>query len=189
MQVARRCTAAHTLPSAGGQDLYVWDGFNDADTNGNMVYFPRKFSDTPRMDGAITKAELPPYLIVLAENLDNVPARGRGQIHNLGSLEYHEFEAGDVPNGYMDEIASNKHHSHEIGFTPEMAIVDAMRRLDESNTVTDDRNANFLLGSYLVPGRFIPHLRWMADDNCAVLGATPTHAKDSHFGARVAVAL
>ena len=166
---------------ADSNEMWTWPGLLNADVNEMLLYFPNNFSDTPRADGAKSKRELPPFQFLLTEDFVNLPRRG----NMLG--ERHHFIAGQTPREYLYSMLWNGHHEGERGFTPEAAAVDFMRRLSETNTVTDDKTVSYLLGSYLYAGRFIPHSKWMRETARAVLGANEVNCLERHYGARTAV--
>jgi hypothetical protein len=175
---------------AENKQIKVWTGFNGADKNSTLTYFPTKFLEMSKLEGAVSKRQIPAFMIVLAENNPNVSMRGNGRSFGFDRHdERREFETDGTPDDYMYAMAHNKQHAHEFGFTPEIAIVDAIRRLEETNSVTDDKTENMLLGSFLVSGRMIPTLRWSADDKRAVLGAIEMNIHEPRLGARVAVSI
>ncbi len=178
-----------TKPPADGHDVWVWETLKEADEKSNLFYFPQEFSEDPKTDGGVTKAELPPFRIVLVEDSANIAFPGEGKSSGQGRSERRkQFETNMTPEESIETMLWNKHYDGESGFTPEIAIIDAITRLEETQTVTDDASVGYHLGSYLMPEKLVTYLRWDEDESRAVLSANDM-TREYNFGPRTAVVI
>jgi hypothetical protein len=157
-------------PADDLKDVWVYNAFERADENGLLLYYPRQFSQTPHIDGAVEKKKLQPFCILMVRDAANTPRKDLR-----------------TPCELLSQTASLSHNRGESGYTPEIAIVDALTRLHEKNMVTDDKSASWLLGSYLSAGRFVPIMGWNRDQKRGIIGAQEPATRDTGIGARTAV--
>jgi hypothetical protein len=177
-------------PAYNGAEVWAWDSLREADEKNLLKYFPSRFSENPDDDGAVTKAGLAPFRIVLVEDLANIPLQGKGRAVGGDKNEMRrQFETNRTPDEYIEAMLWNRHHEGESGFTPEIGIVDAITRLEEGQGLTDDRTATYHLGTYLMPDRFVTYSHWDDSRSRAVIGANEPTSHDCNFGARSAVVI
>ncbi len=171
---------------------WLWDGLVEAEKKLELLYFPCAFADDLTRSGGVTKDKLAPWRVVLVEDMANIPFRGEGKKCGRSWREQRrQLEAGSTPEEYLNTIQFHAHHEGESGFTPEIAIVDALTRFEKEGAVTDDRSVTVCLGTYLPfsDQPFVPYSHWDSEKERAVIGANEARNRHHHFGTRTAVAI
>ena len=85
------------------QPVWKWDGYNNADIEGKLVYYPKEFSKGKHQGK--TKQEIlnqtkQGFHIILIEDLPNIPREGKGKtVKNRKQLE-----ANKTPNEYLKTL-------------------------------------------------------------------------------------
>jgi hypothetical protein len=138
-----------------GEPLWPWEGYNNSDINGEMVYFPKEFSEN---HGGKTKKEI----------LDNNPEGGWNiwfLIDNPNLCKEEEkggrerVRSGLSPKEYL-ELLKNEMYQYESGITPETDIIYAITHLKETGEIINDFQGNgkasYQLASYFKSSRFVP---------------------------------
>lgn len=187
--------------------LWVWDPYKDADTNGTLVYDPKKFSST---HGGKTKAELLAdgqhgFTIQLVEDLPNIPRQGQGTTHGRPGQERAQLDTGGTsiqhyiapgkripsPQEYLQALQQDPQYQHEHGMTPEEQILYALTHLEETNQVVDNYqghgSVSYQLGAYFPASGRVPHAYWNRGGRRAELGGSDPDYRDGDCGVRSAV--
>lgn len=168
--------------------VWVWDQYQQADTNGNLLYYPQEFSATHQ---GKTKQELidagEGWHILLIEELPNIPRATKGI--TIGGRP--QLEANQTPTQYLTSLKTNPAYAHEQGWTSEDWLVYARQRLEETNEVTDDYQGNgslaYLLGGYFPSTGDLPCAYWSRVNSQAILGRADPGNRVDYYGARAAV--
>jgi hypothetical protein len=170
------------------QPLWKWDGYNNADGEGKLVYDPKEFSQN---HGGKTKIEIltesgQGWNIWLLEDMPNIPRENKGE--EIG--ERKQIEANKTPNEYL-KITGTGVYEDESGITPEVDIMCAITQLEETNQVSNDYagngSASYQLGAYFVSDGYVPYSYWNLDTRQADLSRYDPSNQDSDSGARFGV--
>jgi len=188
-----------TLRSSNGTKLelhapkpvWMWDAYEDADTNGSLAYSPERFD--AKNHGGKTKKEIieasqfPGWQVLLLENMRDIPCQGKGQV--MGGRT--QIEANHTPHEYL-KLLRAEGYALEQGLTPEAWQTMFLARLAETDgEVLDDSGMGcYCTGVCLlssnsycgVPLAFWDHDRGRAD----VAGGGPG-SRDPAIGSRVSV--
>ena len=117
------------------QPVYVWDRYKNADVSGNLVYFPKEFSENHQ---GKTKQDILKkqggWNVLLIEDLPNIPRAGKGK--ELKGRK--QLEAGLSPQDYLKLLQTSPQYKNETGMTPEEQIAYAMLHLEQTNQVIDN---------------------------------------------------
>jgi len=118
------------------QLVWTWAKYNNADINGELIYFPKEFSKENHKGK--TKQEIikerDGFSVMFIEDLANIPRQGKGkEIKGRKQLE-----AGLTPNKYLEILKTNPIYQNETGMTPEEQIIYAIKHLEQTNQVIDD---------------------------------------------------
>ncbi len=188
------------------QPIYVWGQYENADENGNLVYFPKQF-DQQNHQGK-TKQEIlknqlifQGYLISFQERDINIPREGqakekggRTQIDTKGtSIKNHIEQGKDIPSPeeYLEAIQKEQTYQGETGITPEEWLIRFITHLEKTNQIMDDYQGNgsasYNLAGYFPASGFVSHAVWSRDDPQACLGGNDVRLRGSVDGARFAV--
>lgn len=167
--------------------VWVWEEYQDADTSGGLVYFPKEFSShhQGRTKQEILK-EQGGFNILFIEDLPNIPRKNKGKkVSNRKQLE-----ANQTPKRYL-ELLTDPQYRNESGMTPEEQIIYAIQYLEETNQVIDDYqgkgSASYQLGAYFPASGFVPCAYWRRDRRQAGLGGNEPGGSNPVTGARAAV--
>ena len=194
------------LNSAG--PLWVWDGYNGADINGKLVYYPKEFSADNH--GAKTKGYLladqqQGFTIRLLEDMPNIPRQGQGktvgssehqraQLDTAGTSIKGQIEPGQTipnPREYLKALQTEKQYQHEQGMTPEEHLMYALTHLEETDQVIDDYQGNgsvsYQLGAYFPASEGVPGSCWYRDGHRAYLSRGGSGLRSGVCGVRSAV--
>ncbi|MFA6428135.1 MAG: hypothetical protein WCW02_01135 [Candidatus Buchananbacteria bacterium] len=112
-----------------------WAGFVEAETTGDLVYFPQAYSKTTHQGK--TKQELlsnQAWQVLLLEDLPDLPPEGQGKIID----HRQQPEANQSPNNYLKQLQTNPQYKGEQGLTPESWITYALGHLEQTNQVIDN---------------------------------------------------
>ena len=177
------------------QPVWKWDGYDNADVEGKIVYYPKEFSQNHQ---GKTKKELLKeqggWNIILIEDLPNIPREGKGKTigspsTSLGARK--QFEANKTPVEYLKTIQTAKQYQNEQGMTPEDQITYAITHLEETNQVIDDYSGkgsvSYQLGAYFATSGDVPDAFWHRDGRLALLGRFVAGYSYSFDGARSVV--
>ena len=162
------------------QPLYDWDGYDEADINGKLVYQPKEFSKNHK---GKTKQEIlkeqekesttPGWHIILIEDMPDIPRENKGK--TIGGRK--QFEANDTPNNYLKTLRDSKKdnpYQGEEGMTPEDQLMYAITHLEETDQVIDDYQGNgsisYQVGAYFPASGVVPSACWDRGNRRAVLG-------------------
>jgi len=174
--------------------LWVWEQYQKADTEGQMVYYPTSFD--PKSHGGISKQELVSktlktpfsgWQVRLIEDLPNLPRAGAGQ--TVGGRK--QIEANQTPREYLRQPQDVEEYKNEDGITPEEELALATLHLKETNQVLDDYQGKgklcYCTGAYLPASGDVPYFYFNRDSQRASLdGSFPDYRFDS-FSARRSV--
>jgi len=170
------------------EPVWAWDGYEQADINGNLVYEPKKFDNDHE---GKTKQEIinqsNPWKIKLIEDMPDLPAFGDGKM--IGGRSQHE--ANFTPNHYLNTPNMNTVYEGEKGFDPETWLTYAITNLEEKNQQIDDWQGQgkscFLVGAYFPGSGDVPLARWYRGDRQAYLGGRVPSYSSSDVGCRSSV--
>ena len=172
------------------EPVWAWEQYKEADTKGELVYFPKEFSKNPQ---GKTKKELikeqGAWNVLLIEDLPNIPREDKGKtIKNRKQLE-----ANQTPNEYLKTLQQDKQYKAEQGMTPEDQLFYAILYLEQTNQVIDDYQGNgslsFQLGAYFLASGDVPLSYWYRGVRQAFLGGYVPGYRSDVCGARLGVRL
>lgn len=173
------------------QPLYTWDGWQNADQNGQAVYYPTQFDTTNH--GGKTKTELleqlqqspfPGYNLLLLPKASAIPQQWKpGQRANLAP--------GQSARDYVQALQTTPDYAHETGLTLEDWLTLALAHLEATNQVLDDYQGDgkysFLLGSYHPSSDDVGYAYWSRGNRRAFLSGGDPGNRYSNDGLRPAV--
>ncbi|MBU3942956.1 hypothetical protein KKA24_03165, partial [Patescibacteria group bacterium] len=173
------------------EPVWAWEGYNNADISGKLVYFPNEFSKENHQGK--TKQEILSvkggWNVIFIEDLPNIPKKDRGkEIKNRKQLE-----VGQSPNQYLKTLKTNPIYKNETGMTPEEQIIYAIKHLKQTNQVIDDYSgkgsASYQLGAFFPADVDVPFAHWSRDFRRVGLGgyAPERSGSGSGHGVRGAV--
>lgn len=183
------------------QPVWVWDKYQNADTDGELVYFPEEFSENHngKTKEQILSQTKSGFNILLIEDLPNIP-RGleeddNGNITNYGEVEEKggrkQIAAGGKPKNYLKRFKTDPQYQNETGMTPEEQIICAIKHLEEKNQVIDDwqgkGSLSYQLGAYFTADGYVPGAVWYRDGGRADVGRRDPGNSYSGNGVRAAV--
>lgn len=185
------------------QPVGMWSGYQQADAEGKLVYYPKEFSE---QHGGKTKAEVikeqSGWSILLIEDLPNIPREGqaktiggRPQLDTVGSSMRSYMSAGETvpsPSEYLAALQDDQNvYRFEEGMTPEGQLMYALKQLEETNQVVDDYQGNgrvsYQIASYFPASGYVPYFCWVRGDRRADLGGFGPDRRFGHCGVRSAV--
>jgi len=174
----------HTLKATNGdvlkldenQSVWVWDKYNNADTNNELIYYPKEFSKTNHQ-GHTKQAllnspsdNLAGWHVLLIEDLPDLPAETKGETIN----QRKQLEANQTPKQYLETLQTDPQYQHEQGLTPEDWLIYAISQLEEKNQVIDDWQGQgkicYNLGAYFPFSGAVPGGYWSRGHRQASLG-------------------
>lgn len=180
--------------------VWVWDGYQDADVNGELVYDPKEFGQN---HGGKTKTHIlgdpaaaqgklsPAWRVLMIEADPNIPRAGRGNL--VGGRP--RIETDKTPNEYLEAIGRGE-YQNESGTTPEEWLMQAITVLGERNQVIDDWRGNggvaYNTGGYFPTKTVgasgdVPNACWDRDDLGAYLSRFAPAVRSGSVGARSVV--
>ena len=162
------------------REVSVWDEYQDADTNGKLVYAPQEFS--PQHRGLAKSALTSGWRVLLTEDLQNLPREGQGATR--GGRK--QLETNKTPNEYLT-LLQTEQYKGERGYDPETYMIDAITRLEETNTVTDDDTYSYLTGVYFLSAGYVPGAFWLRGSRRASLDGYGPGYRYGYRGVRVSV--
>lgn len=171
------------------QPLYHWDGYDNADINGKMVYFPEKFDKDPQKHKGKTKEQIiqetkQGFQIILREKNLNIPRAGKRE--TIGGRK--QPEANQTPNEYLNNFKNNPTYEHEEGQTPEDWLTVFLTHLEKNNQAIDDCQGNgsiaYNLGTWFPADSFVSDASWNRGDRRVSLFRSVPRFRDGVFGAR-----
>ena len=169
--------------------LYFWDGYNNADINGEMVYFPLSFDKDPEKHRGKTKDQIiketkQGFQIILREKNLNIPRAGKGE--TIGGRK--QIEASQTPHEYLKKIQTEEGYINEEGQTPEDWLTIFLTHLEKHNQVIDDYQGNGSLayntGAWFPVRGSVSYARWGRGSRRAGLDCGGPGAQGGGCGAR-----
>jgi hypothetical protein len=168
--------------------IYIWEGYQNADILGELVYEPQEFS--PKHQGKTKKEflqERGPWLIIMVEDLPDLPAEHKGK-----TIEGRkQLEANKSAVEYLKILQKNPQYQGERGFNPEMELTLWLTTLHTENQVVDDwqgqGKASYLTGSYFKRSGMVPSVYWDRGNRQAGVGRDRPGYHDSNGSARTRV--
>lgn len=177
-----------------GTPLWTWDAYQNADSEGKIVYYPKQFDQ--KNHGGITKQELvkgtlntsfPGWQVRLVEDLPNLPGQGQGK--TIGGRK--QVEANQTPMEYLKQSQTQKEYINEEGATPEEWLALATLHLKETNQVLDDYQGkgklSYLTGAYFPASGSVPGAYWDRNDRRAGLSGGDPGGRDEDYSVRRSV--
>jgi hypothetical protein len=114
------------------QPLWKWEGYNNADVTGELVYNPKEFSKNHKGQ---TKQEILAkqggWQVLFIEDMPNIPRDnpktkgGRTQIDTSGSsIKKYVKRGGNIPSPaeYLNALGKESAYNSESGMTPEAQL-------------------------------------------------------------------
>jgi len=187
-----KATDGTSLQLDESEPLWVWDGYNDADANGNLIYYPKEFSQDNHQGQTkqeLLDSETPSggWQLLLIEDLPNLPAKGKGQ--TIGGRQ--QLTANQAPKEYLNKLKTESSYQDEQGLTPEAWLTIAAAYLEENNQVIDDwqgqGKACWNLGAYFPSSGSVSLGDWWRRDRQADLYRDDAGYRSSSRGARSSV--
>ena len=170
-----------TGPPYEGEEVRVWEEYENADSNGKLIYTPKEFS---RNHGGIVKGDIPEgWTVILTEDLLNLPQEGKGETKG----GRHQLETNKTPIEYLKLLQTTPPYKGEVGYTPETYIIDAITRLEECNQTTDDLTYSYLTGAYFFSAGRVPWSYFYRGARRAHLGGGVPGVRRGDGGVRVSV--
>jgi hypothetical protein len=174
------------------QPLWVWDKYQNADTDGTLVYFSKQFDQTNHQGR--TKQEIlqiqtafPGYLVTLQEVNPNIPRENQGQTKNNRK----QLETNKTPSEYLQKLQTDPQYQKESGATPEEWLMRFLTHLEKTNQVVDDYQGNgsaaYNLAGYFPASGSVSSAFWCRVYRQAYLGGLGASNQYSYYGARSAV--
>ena len=169
------------------QPIYQWDGYENADTEGKLVYYPESFDENNHQGK--TKREIlretqKGFIVTLQEKNPNIPKKD-DKLEIIGGRE--RLRANKTSNKYLKLIQTEKQYQNEQGRIPEEWITKFLTTLEKHNQVIDDYKGNgkvsFQLGAYFLSFDFVPNCCWFRDDRQANLNRGDPRNQDEDYGA------
>ncbi len=161
------------------EPVWVWDGYQEADTTGKLIYFPKEFSANHQ--GSTKKEFLEQrqqgWEVILLEDMPNIPKEGEGKTHGgrtqldtKGSSIKPFIASGTTtpsPKEYLKALQEDPQYQHEQGLLPEDWLIYALTMLEEQNQIIDDYSGNgkvsYNLGAYFPTSDGVPRAYWSRD--------------------------
>jgi len=170
------------------EPVWAWEKYQGADISGELVYFPKEFSQNHK---GKTKQDILKekggFSILLIENLPNIPRKDKGK--DIRGRK--QLEAGKTPNQYLETLKTNPDCENETGMTPEEQIIYAIKHLEQTNQVIDDYfgkgSASYQLGTFFAADGYVPYAGWDRYARRAGLDGYDAEVSDSGDGVRGAV--
>ena len=146
--------------------LYQWDGYNKADPDGKIVYYPEEFSDNHHGKTKIEMLEqaedkmFKGYNIILRERNLNIPREGQGE--TKGGRK--QLETNKKIREYLEILKTKKEYEGEVGLTPEDRLTIFLTHLEKTDEVIDDYSGSgsisYQVGAYFPPDGDVPLSSW-----------------------------
>ena len=168
------------------QPLYKWEGYENADTEGKLVYYPQEFTKDNHQGK--TKREIlaetqKGFIVILQEKNPNIPKENQGEIINGRK----RLEANKTSNDYLKLLQTEEQYQNEQGKTPEEWITKFLTTLEKHNQVIDDYQGNgrasFQLGAYFSSSDLVPFCDWYRDNRRANLYRSYPRFQNGNSGA------
>ncbi len=174
------------------QPLWIWDKYQNADINKELVYFPKQFDQTNHQGQ--TKQEIlkiptvfPGYLITLQEKNPNIPRENQGKTQKGRK----QIEANKTPKEYLQKLQIDQIYQKESGTTPEEWLTKFLTHLEKTDQVIDDYIGNgsaaYNLAGYFPASGDVSRAFWCRGGRRAFLRGSDAEHRLSHVGARSAV--
>ena len=182
--------------------LWKWDGYNNADATGELVYNPKEFSKNHK---GKTKQEILEkqggWQVLLIEDMSNIPREGgaktkggRTQIDTGGSSIKKYIKRGEnipSPAEYLKALNKEPAYNGESGMTPEEQLTYAILHLEETDQVIDDYRGNgsisYQIGAYFPSSGNAPNAYWNRDNRQANVDRNNPDNRNDNCGVRPAV--
>ncbi|MFZ2192882.1 MAG: hypothetical protein WAV31_01445 [Candidatus Moraniibacteriota bacterium] len=149
-----------------------WEGYDNADTEGTIVYYPKKFirdNHQGKTKKEILKESKKGFIITLNEKNPNIPRGNHGEV--ISGRE--RLEANISPDDYLMFLRTGRAYQNEQGQTPEEWITKFLTTLEKHNQVIDDYQGNskasFQLGGFFPLSVAVPSTSWHQDNHQAFL--------------------
>lgn len=173
------------------QPIRNWDGYDNADKEGKIVYYPKEFSKDNHQGKTkeqLLKGELSSgWNIIFTEDMPNIPRAGKGE--EIKGRK--QLEANKTPDEYLEKIKTDAAHQNEQGMTPEDQLTYAITHIEKTNQVIDDYQGNgsasYQFGAYFPASGDVPYAYWYRVYRQAYLFGSDPDRRDSDVGARSAV--
>jgi hypothetical protein len=172
--------------------FYVWEKYNNADRNNEIVYFPKEY--TANHQGQ-TKTEIlsqssvtPGWQVQLTETNFDIPRAGQGT--TIGDRP--QLEAGQKASDYLSKQQEGESpYQDEIFYTPEAYLTKLIISLKTTGRVIDDYqvagSVRYLGAAYFPVTGFVANGYWNRVYRRAHLGRVDPDDPFSHYGGGSAV--
>ena len=172
--------------------ISLWDKYQDADTDGSLVYLTKDFDKDPTKHQGKTKKELLKtngafHILMLETNLV-IPREHKG--HTQGGRKQFEADNGNAKE-YLERLLTDLQYNGEQGLTPEAWMTLFLLQLEMTDEVIDDYlgdgSFNYNLGGYFPASGNVSCGYWNRDDRLVIVDGLGPSDRFSYFGARPAV--
>jgi len=158
--------------------VYQWEGYEKADTEEKLVYYPKEFSKENHQGQTkrdiLNKAN-EGFIITLQEKSPNIPGED-DKPEIIGGRE--RLRANKTPDEYLKLLQTEEQYQNEQGQTPEEWITKFLTTLKKHNQAIDDYEGNskasFQLGAYFSSSDVVPDCLWSRDSRRARLNRSVT---------------
>ncbi|OQA03591.1 MAG: hypothetical protein BWY68_00698 [bacterium ADurb.Bin400] len=178
------------------QPLWVWDQYPDADTSGNMVYYPDQYESEhhggkKKQDILAAPGAIPGWDILLVEDLPNIPRANQGKTVGAPGQQRKQPEAGSTPRQYLQQQKAGGAYENEEFLTPEAWLTYFATHLEETDQVIDDYQGNgsvrYLGAAWFPSSGSVPSACWYRDSRRAYLYGYGPGYRDDDCGVGSAV--
>lgn len=185
------------------EPVWTWDGYNQADVENKLVYFPKEFTQNHQ---GKTKQEIldqsqSGWQIVFVENMPNIPAEGqaqtkggRMQIDNKGSSIKAFIKQGETipsPEEYLKALLEDPQYQHEDGGTMEDELIYMITYLEDYNQIINDYSGNgkiaYKVGAYFHASDDVPYACWYRGNRQTSVSRDDGGSRDGDCGVRPSV--
>ncbi len=168
------------------EPTWVWEGYNGADANGGLVYFPESF--TQNHEGQTKQEILANSGAFKIEFIEDTPDMPRNEQTQGGRIKP---TPGKKASQYLEIMQNDENMTNEHGLTPETWLTYAITNLKERNQQIDDwqgqGKGSWLTGAYFPASGFVPCADWDRDARLAYLDGSGPSVSFSGFGCRSSV--
>ncbi|MFZ2192880.1 MAG: hypothetical protein WAV31_01435 [Candidatus Moraniibacteriota bacterium] len=174
----------------GSEPVNKWEGYDNADTEGKIVYYPKKFirdNHQGQTKKEILEKTKKGFIVTFNEKNPNIPKENQNEI--IG--ERKRLEANKASNDYLEMLQTEAQYQNEQGQIPEEWIAKFLTTLEKYNQVIDgyrgNGKASFQLGAYFPFSGNVPNAYWFRAGRRANFGRYDPEYRNGDYGARSSV--
>lgn len=174
----------------GESPLWVWDGYDNVDVSGGLVYDPKQY-DAANHGGKTKQTvldEIGGYSIVVTENTPNLPTGSAAK--TLDGRK--QLASGMSPREYMTAISGDAQYEGESGLYIEEEMWFALTQLEKENGLVVNNYAEkgkigYATSNYFPSSGYVPGAYWIRGVRQADLGRNDSDNRNSFCSARASV--